>query len=141
MILPLAALKNPFLEELLLLGLQHLVRFRRRHQVVLVRGHDPAPELALLKVARSDRRATLLRRFIHAGLGVQAKTSLARGGVGAMTGEAGVAEERPDVAIELHLRFGTNSEQRGRKENGNHQPPGAVCEGNSERLAVIETYL
>ena len=71
----------------------------RRHHLVLVLRVDAHDEFALGGLAR-EKRFFGERRLAH----VEAKLTLAVGGVGAVASEAVVGQQRPHIAVELDLR-------------------------------------
>jgi hypothetical protein len=105
------ALLNPALDQLPFLRLERrLVRVRRRHHLVLVRADDALPEFGLFEVARHQGTdaLTLGRGSLES---IQAELAFAVRLVRAVTGEAVVREDRPDVFVIGH-RFGPDGGDR-----------------------------
>ena len=125
--LPVGSLFNPSPDLGHLRGLEGLVRFGRRHDLVCVLRRDTLVEAALLGLALDDGRRLFfavlgLALGEEAGLGVEAEARLARAGVRAVAVEAVVGEHRADVAVELH---GIRGESR-RGEEGEEGQEGQV---------------
>ena len=96
----LRALGDPALEQRFLGGIEFLSRVGRRHEIVLIVRRDAPDQFALAWLAGDDRRGA-----VEIGQGtfasVEPQIGLALLGVGAVAGEAVVAEQRPDVAREV----------------------------------------
>ena len=109
-LLPLPALRDPRLQCLDLLRGERAGELRRRHAVARVVRRDALNEFALGRLAGHDDRAVALLR---AGIDIEAQVRLPLARVRAVARKAVVREDRPHVAVEVHLRrFG----RRGRRE-------------------------
>ena len=94
---------DPGLDLLALLRRHDLVRVRRGHDDVGIGGAEPLEEHARLRVPGHNRRAAVARRG-GSFEGVEAEIGLAVGRIGPVAGEAGVGEDREDVAVEPDSR-------------------------------------
>ena len=99
--LPLGAFVNPAANEIHLLFIQRPLRVWRRHALGLVGCADALVEFALRSLARHDHLVSAAIRE-DSIFGVQAQLGHALFFVGTMAGEAGIGENRPDFAIEIH---------------------------------------
>ena len=92
----LRALGDPALKQRFLGGIEFLARVGRRHEVVLVVRDDAGDQFALAWLAGHDRRGAV--EFGQGAVaGVEPQIGLALRGIGAVAGEAVVAEQRPNV--------------------------------------------
>ena len=97
------ALFDPALQYLHLRGSHVLVGLRRGHHFIFVLGQDTLDDGADLRIAGLDGKGAV--DGLEGALGhIQAQISLALLGVKAVAGKAVVAEDRPDVAVEVELR-------------------------------------
>ena len=104
-LLVLRTLRDPSLHRLDLRRRQPLVRFRRRHQFVFMRTEHAQHDLAFLRLPRHDRGVSAQIRVGRTRL-VQPQVRLARLRILAVTVEAVLGEDRPDVAVEVEPFFG-----------------------------------
>jgi hypothetical protein len=93
---------DPAFEDRNLLGFERLVRPRRGHDDVRIGRRDPLPQRTLVEIAGNDRRRALPDRQ-RAIRHIQPQIRLAVLGVEPVAGETVRREDRPDVAVELHL--------------------------------------
>jgi hypothetical protein len=63
---------------------------------------DSSDEFALLRMVRDDGRESVARGF-GVSFELESEVGLPGGGVGAVTGEAGVGEDGQDVSVEAEL--------------------------------------
>ena len=100
------SLLDPTFHQRDLILAEHLVELGRGHVVVRIVGPEALHHLAGLRPARDDSRiagfAALERRLGR--IKTQAAFDLLL--VRPVAGEAGVGEDRPDVAVEMHLLRG-----------------------------------
>jgi hypothetical protein len=126
--LVLGTLLDPaFHERHLFLG-EHLVELRGRHVFVRVVGAEPLHHLALFRMTGHDRRLAGFAAFAGGLERVEAELALDLVLVGTVAGVAGVGEDGPDVAIELHLLGGlrgSDEEGAGEGEKGTGKAHGA----------------
>lgn len=127
MVLVLGSLFDPADEELLFVFGQWLRMVRRRHAVVVAAG-DAGDDFACLGITGSDRAVAVAVRNGRIA-DIQPEVGFACAGIGAMTGEAAVREDRPDIAIELDGVGGTcTSHQQGEQhERESARHGGQVC--------------
>ena len=102
-------LRDPFFEQLLLLGLERLVRIRRRHHLVGVGAEETLDDLALGRLARHDRRRLALGGLDRLITQVEPKAALSRRG--AVAAEAIVGEDGPYVAVVFDIGVGVGGRQ------------------------------
>jgi hypothetical protein len=126
--LPRRALLDPAAHERDLVRPQFLMRLRRGHDFVDVRGGDAEIKTALVRLALDDGRRFLLALLVdarreEARFGVKAQAGFARPGVRAVAVEAVVGEQGTDVAIEggaVGREGRTSEEGQERKEGLTH---------------------
>ena len=122
--LPLSALEDPPLHDLLLCRSEIFVGLGRWHDLVGIGGDQALPEGALAEVTGHHGRSALGGGGEETLPGVEAQAGLAGAGIRAMAVEAGVGEDGPDVVVEAY-RFGGASggtKEASGKERG--QNPG-----------------
>ena len=120
------ALGDPAADRVHLGGRQHLMEFRRRHVVVRVRRQQPLHHRTLLRLAGDDGGIAGLAALARRLEGVEAQLALVLALVGAVAGEAGVGEDRPDVPVELDA-FGGGGERA--EETGGGQAEAGKAHG------------
>ena len=117
------ALRHPLPDGLLLRGGEFLVRERGRHDA-RVFGEDARNDGALVGIAGDDRRHAAsvgLQRLVAK---IEPHSGHARTLVRPVAAEAGLGHDRPDIAIEAHLRV-----PRCRPQGGSQQYPSDVHRG------------
>ncbi len=114
------ALRDPLLQELLLLRRQFLVRLRGRHDLVGIGVVDAGDHFALVRLAGDDG----IGQFAALGgalEGVEPQAGLALLFVRSVTGETVVGEDGADVAVEVDLgrgRIRSEQPQRAQRAQG-----------------------
>ena len=96
--------RHPLPQDFLLLICQRSIRFRGRHDFVLIAREDSPHQLTVPSVAGDNRRITRIGRCQRQLANVQPKAPLASLLVRAMAFEAVTREDRPHVAIEIGRR-------------------------------------
>ena len=95
------------------------MRIGWRHHFRFIVGRDAAPEFALLRMAGNDRRDVVM--FDEGRFGsVEPQFGLPGFFVEAVALEAVFGEDRPDVAIEIELFFGSARERWNCRESQNN---------------------
>ena len=109
------ALLDPLANPLFLRCGNRLVRFRRRHDFILVRGINARPQLTALRVAGLDCDRAALGLSKSALLRIQPQFRLTMFRIAPVTGEAFVREDRTDVLIK-GTRLRRSRKRRSREE-------------------------
>ena len=96
-------LSDPLAQNLLLRARQRLVRFGRRHLLVLVIGEDSRDQIALLGVSRHDRQLAQLRLLDRFLAKIKPEPGFPGLFIRAMTMKARLRENRANIPIEIQL--------------------------------------
>ena len=138
---PLSAALDPAFQYLALLLGDFLVRFLRRHDLILIMGRDPTPELALIQLAGNDGCIAILVLLQRVRLQVEPQVCFAMLRLRPVALKAGIREDRQDIAAEidgrLRLRSGNKTNERdenepGRSENhGSKHAPASTAENGA----------
>ena len=107
--LPLSALEDPPLHDLLLCRSEIFVGLGRWHDLVGIGGDQALPEGALAEVTGHHGRSALGGGGEETLPGVEAQAGLAGAGIRAVAVEARIGQDRPDVVVEAHRLGGSGS--------------------------------
>jgi len=121
--LVLGAFGDPAAHRLDLRGREDLVELRRRHVVVRVRREQPLHDRTPVGLARHNRGFARLAALARGLERVEAQLALVLALVGAVAGEAGVGEDRPDIPVELDA-FGGGQREGGQRGEGEQTETG-----------------
>ena len=82
------------------------MQLRRRHEIILVGGHDPFDELTFVRLPGHDCYCARFGRLQGIIPHINPQAALAFLFIESMTVETGIREYRTDIAVELNFRLG-----------------------------------
>ena len=98
------AFEHPAFKQFLFCWRQREMRIRGRHYVVFVLSEDAADQFAMFRVAGFDDCHSVFEQLQRSLALIEAQLCLARRRVRAVTAEAAIRKQRPDLKVEINPR-------------------------------------